>query len=128
MNLGAGASATAAMMKEDTPLNGQAMEKLWLSLEEAQKRLAARSTDLQAERETTASLRRRVPVLLQSVVCVNRQAHSWLAAVCTAVKHHGQAQHALSSTRFGITAWAANNTWAVQRLQSNVQAPQYKCV
>ena len=98
MNLGAGVSAMAAMMKEDTAANGQAMEKLWLSLEEAQKRLAARSADLQAERETTASLRRRVPVLLQSVVCVNRQAHSWLAAVGTAVKHHGQAHHALSST------------------------------
>ena len=80
VTLGAGASAAAAVVKEDTAAAGQAMDKLWLSLEEAQKRLATRSADLQAERETTASLRRRVPVLLQTIVC--EQAGSQLACSC----------------------------------------------
>ena len=80
MTPGAGASAAAAVVKEDAAAAGQAMGKLWQSLEEAQKRLAARGADLQAEREKTAFLRRRVPVLLQNVVC--EQAGSQLACSC----------------------------------------------
>ncbi len=118
VTLGAGASAAAAVMREDAAAAGQAMEKLWLSLEEAQTRLAARSADLQAERETTACLRRWVPVLLQSCVRTGRLTAG--LQLCALLSTSCQAQHRTAAHDLA----AVYNTWAVQRLHPNVQAPQ----